>query len=194
MISLFMPDSVNSENVSQEIIHELITCPKYCKNFKKRKAVDKGSNIELHYELSSINKRHDFVLLVRQNKKFEEDFSICLRYENTDRESALIFGCNCKHHGEPISQPLHGMFHTHTLSESDWRSNRRGNPNIRSQAPYSNYDEAIAFFLDYCKIADVSKFFPNESLKDKPNEKQLSIFDIPKERGDQNDNNLGGYD
>ena len=112
-----LPSIITQENVTNEIITQLIVMPKI---FTKSVKPVKKSNffIDYKYLISSKDGEHEFSIIVNKHTVLPNKFSVILNYKMTNNKNGVnLFRCNSPH--ASIHTPMHSKFHTHTIIESD---------------------------------------------------------------------------
>lgn len=155
-------------------IRSLIVCPKSITTApQKRMTLGQG-----HYRngmvLLSVDGNHRFSVFMRKSEMFEENFSIGLRYHPPDDpESLVLLRCNGPHggHRDPldIRAKHYWEYHIHVAREIVIKQGLREEAHADITSEYSNFNDALAFFLRYCNIKDSEQYFPQI--------RQLRLFD-----------------
>lgn len=160
--------------ISDSEINNLISCPKTITTAPKTTMILVYGNFRNSMDLLSVDGNHKFSVFMRKNETFEENFSIGLRYHPSDGpESLILYRCNGPHgaHRDPldIREKHYWEYHIHMAKEIIIKKGLREEAHADITSEYSNFDDALAFFLRYCNIRDSEQYFPKL--------KQLSLFD-----------------
>ncbi len=151
--------------LTDEEIQFLISCPKVIITPPKTKLVLTQSHFRNGMELSSQDGGYRFTAFMRKNEMFQENFSIGLRYHPAgDPESIILLRCNGPHgeHRNPIGKRdnHHSTYHIHLAKEIILKKGLRSETYAEETDKYSNYYDALSFFLRYCNIRNAAKYFP----------------------------------
>ena len=154
---------------------KLITCPKKVIVAPKLSLKLENRNFRNSMEIISVDDEQKFKVFIRISEKFQEDFSIGLRYFPPNQPEGQLIRFNGPH--EPFdltTKDLHYAPHLHILPASDYNSGiRRKDPRKKIRAnEYSTYEEAIRYFIKYCNITNapeikyLSQFLRKETTSD----------------------------
>jgi hypothetical protein len=152
--------------LTDEEIQFLISYPKVIITPPKTKLALTQGHYRNGMELSSEDGKYRFTVFMRINEVFQENFTIGLRYHPADDpESIILLRCNGPHgeHRGPLdSQDNHfWTYHIHLAREIIIRQGLRSEAYAEETDKYSNYNDALSFFLRYCNIKNADKYFTN---------------------------------
>lgn len=138
-------------------INELIRCPKIVTTKPRRDFYYQNRQYRNECWARAKFGEHRFYIFARYLEKFNEDFSIGLKLEtpNIYNKEFILFRCQGPHgaySNDPLSGETHNDYHVHIVTEEDL-SKRIFEPRNKSLTKeYSNFAEAIAFFITYCNV------------------------------------------
>lgn len=155
-----MPISVDEANVTDDIIRNLVTCPKQILNKRRTKGNHNWTWTEYKYDACSTDRNYKFSIRIKQHDELPNRFSVILIYMNESGSAAVLFRCNGPHSGDNDHIPEHSRYHTHILTANDWISNSTSNPSKREEAKYISLLGGIVHFINRCNISD-----PNNILR-----------------------------
>ncbi len=147
--------------INQNFIDELIHCSKQIVKRPSQWKLEKGS-WRMGYELESTDKKYFFTAFGRYNEKFNENFSFGLVYlPKNEKGQYEIIRCN-GYHGEHLQYPHHEHYHIHKATQESIDSGLKEDGTIEITDGYTNYNEALKFFLRYIHVAkgDIAVMFP----------------------------------
>lgn len=149
---------------TDELIHDLIVCPKTIIEAPKDSGISRGS-LKTVFGMASVDGVHNFTGFISRNAVFQENFSIGLVYDPKEEKGKIcLLRCNGLH-GETIGVPHHSFFHIHTVTADDINNGIKVEKHIQKTEEYSTLDDAIQFYIKYVNIvpADRKKHFPPPS-------------------------------
>jgi len=161
--------------LSDEEIQFLISCPKKITSPPKQKNILSQGHYRNGMELYSEDGEHRFTVFMRVSEAFEENFSIGLRYHpSDDPERIILLRCNGPHgeHRNSLDgrNSHYWTYHIHFAKEIIIKKGLRSESFAEETNDYSNYSDALAFFLQYCNIKNHAKYFRHIA--------QPSLFDL----------------
>jgi hypothetical protein len=157
--------------LDQKTIDELIRCPKLVTKDPSKWKLEKG-HYRMGFELQSVDEQYFFTAFGRYNAAFNENFSFGLIYfPKEEKGSFEILRCNGPH-GEHRQFPHHVHYHIHKATQQNIEDGLKEDSTVEITAGYTNFDEALRFFVDYIKVehSDVIKYFPQQ---------EQNLFDTP---------------
>lgn len=148
-------------------IRDLIACPKNITEAPKQKMTKYRGHLRNRMKLRSEDGSHEFIVFMRINEDFDENFSIGLKYTPKDQKGEIdLIRCNGPH-GLHISFDHHTEFHVHIARVENIEKGIRPERDAEITTEYVTYQEALSFFIKTCNIRDASQYF----------QLQLSLFD-----------------
>lgn len=164
--------------ISDDLINELISCPKQLKGTRLPKLIVKNRSARCDIQCTSSDKKNSFTIFIRKSEIFIEDFSVGLiwtnaRDENSTLQNCILLRCQGPHDGKvDLGTDLHHSYHTHTLTSKDVAEHRFTKPSLRqSSDQFSSFEEAIYYFEKRCGIMGLRGILPHN------NGEQLSLLD-----------------
>lgn len=116
-----------SSIITQQFLHELITCPKRAIGADRRKMLLTNRSYRNNVSLISLDEKYSFKMFLRQSDEFQEDFSVGLIWTNTEayitkgKDVILIRYQGPHDSGKPIGIDTHHDFHVHEITVADYR-------------------------------------------------------------------------
>ncbi len=147
-------------DISQSEIEELIRCPKKIIEPPKKQMKSDRGNLRNSMKLESLDGQYSFLVFMRRNEKFPEDFSIGIDlHSNIELGRIALFRCNSPHGGKNAeSEDIHFSHHTHTISAQRFRKGIK-KPDLREVTKeYASFEEALLFFIREVNIIDADEF------------------------------------
>jgi hypothetical protein len=146
---------------TNELIQELICCPKMVVDAPKEMKKGRADYFKKNFTLRSIDNTYNFSGYIIQNSTFAENFSIGLIYNSKeDKGKITLLRCNGLH---GMTRELHhATCHIHTAIAEDLNNGIKVERNIKQTNEYSTLEDAIQFFVKYISIIpmDRQKHFP----------------------------------
>ena len=164
-----------SMNVSNQLLNEIISCPKTIIRAERKKMILENRHYRNTLNAISNNQKYTFKIFLRQ---FLEDFSVGLIWTNPQNiiginRPIIMLRCQGPHDGkEELGFDIHHDFHTHEITEKDILERRFHRPSCRQNTTlFQSFDQALCYFIKRCDIIDIEKFidFPD-------NFEQLTLF------------------
>ena len=109
-----------------------------------------------------------FIIFMRRNDDFPENFSVGLRYSANDgRPEITLLRCNGKHGvftGAGDATHPHWDFHIHMASEAAQDAGYVAEKFAEKTAEFASYEQAIQYFVKAVNLSaeDSSRYFSNE--------------------------------
>lgn len=157
---------------TQEEIDYLIKCPKVITNPPKKEMVLVYGHYRNSMNLHSTDGTHNFFVFMRKHAMFAENFTIGLDYIPNDGSGHLcLLRCNGPHGGhtnELLTDTHHFGYHIHVAKDYNINNGRKSELYAELTDRYATFEDALAYFIEYCNIIDAEKYF----LKFK----QLTLF------------------
>lgn len=146
---------------TNELIEELISCPKRIINAPKDSGVGRGSS-KIKFMLESIDGNHTFSGFISKNLTFQENFSIGLVYQPRDEKGTIVLIRANGPHGPSESFPHHSGPHVHIATAERINAGLKPEGKIETNVPYSTIEDGIQYFLKRINLlpADRQKHFP----------------------------------
>lgn len=130
--------------------------PKYVDSY------DRG-HYRNNMELQSVDGQHSFSVFMRRHDIFAENFSIGLRYHPTAPPGSFIlvrFNGPHKHiNSWDDFDSHHYGYHIHKTTQESLEKGYRAEIYAELTTEYSNYNDALLYFLRYCNIRDNHEYF-----------------------------------
>lgn len=146
---------------TDELIEELVNCPKKVVDAPKDSGVGRGSR-KTKFLLESADGQHSFSGFISKNLTFQENYSIGLVYNPKEEKGKIVLVRVNGPHGQNENTPHHDGPHVH-LSTAD-RINAGLKPEgvIETDVPYSTIEDATQHYIKRINIipADRQKHFP----------------------------------
>lgn len=148
---------------SQDEIESLIACEKHIViPPKKQLASQMGSQ---RNEMRVANDgAGEFRVFMRVSEAFEEDFSIGLKYEPTDRDGLILLRFNGPHgnylDADDPTHP-HNGFHIHRASAESLLQGRKAEAGGKHTTEYASFHQALRCFLKHSNIKWSESHFPD---------------------------------
>lgn len=149
---------------TDQLIHDLITCPKVIIEAPRDSNLNKGS-LKTVFGMASVDGQNKFSGFISRNSFFQENFSIGLVYEPKEEKGRIcLLRCNGLH-GETIATPHHAYCHIHTVRAEDINNGIKVEKHIVKTEEYSTLEDAIQFYVKYINLlpAERKKYFPPPS-------------------------------
>lgn len=150
---------------TQQEIEALIECSKVISEPPKREFRSERGHKRNGMLLKTEDGKADFVVFMRINEDFPENFSIGLEHSPRDeRGTILLLRCNGPHGeflGNPSSHGPHFVHHVHRADATNLDAGLRGEASAKATDSYASYDEAVRFFLNVVHVVNAQEFFPD---------------------------------
>ncbi len=146
---------------TNELIEELISCPKKVTDSPKDSGVGRGS-YKTKFYLESTDGNHSFSGFISRNLTFQENFSIGLVYHPKDEKGKIVLLRVNGPHGPNENAPHHEGPHVHLSTAERINAGLKPEGMIETNVPYSTVDDAIQYYIKRINIipADRHKHFP----------------------------------
>lgn len=144
--------------MEQNEIDMLIQCEKKIKKFPK-KFREVHSNKQMSIELESCERNLiKFLMSIRVNCMFEENFSVILTWKSNYGNENLL-RCNCKHphKNKCIDEEEFDSFHIHSTKKECILNGAKIDNHATPCDEYADYRSAISFFIDKVGIIDIDR-------------------------------------
>lgn len=158
------PPSNGSQPFTDADLDRLIRCPKrFTSPPSPQLRLERG-----HYrndgKLESEDGQHSFAFFVRQNKVFQENYSIGLEYEPGDGRARFILirynGPHGAYGGDSGPNSHHNVAHVHRTTQETLSNGRRPDSHIEPTNAFVSYEEALGQFVRHSGIMDSDQHFP----------------------------------
>lgn len=160
--------------ITEELIQELITCPKKAVGADRKRMVSINRSLRNKVSLISENGKYTYDLFLRQSEEFMEDFSVGLiwtnsaKYIDINKPIILVRFQGPHDSGKPLGEDLHHDYHIHETTVEDIQSRRYRSPrNKMISKDFSSFPSALFYCLHYCGIIGLEEYI------------DLSQFDVP---------------
>lgn len=146
---------------TDEVIAELIDCPKKVLNSPRDAGIGRGSS-KIKFKLESTDGKYSFVAFISRNLTFQENFSIGLVYQPKDQKGTIVLLRVNGPHGPNENIPHHEGPHVHKATAERINTGLRPEGMIETDVPYATIEDAIQYFVKRINItdADRQKHFP----------------------------------
>lgn len=164
--------------MTQEEISCLITIPKVITSSTRSKFKPGNRSRRINLEAMSEDKQFRFEIFIRQSEKFEERFSIGLRYileKDDDIVLARYNGSQGQHVNKYTDGQIFSSFHKHFATEEAFQKGIKPEHTARV-ANYVNFSEALLRFfteLNFNNYQNYLEIFGIENIS----LDQLNLFD-----------------
>jgi len=147
--------------LTEEEIDQLIHCHKEITVSPKKEMFLGNGHWRNDMKVQSLDGEHDFLVFIRKNEDFEENFSIGLAYYPRDiRGEIHLLRCNGPH-GPHESFEHHDRFHIHRANPDNLASGAKAERTAYITKEYASFQDALGYFLKKCNIGDAEKYFPD---------------------------------
>jgi hypothetical protein len=152
---------------SDDELRALISCPKMISETPKREMKLVGADWRKDMKLLSEGVAGQFLVFMRRNDDFPENFSIGLTYQPNDtRGDVTLLRCNGPHgeySGRLDPKHPHWGFYVHEATAEVMESGFRAEKNAKKTGEYASFEEAIQYFLKRVNLrkTDAGKHFPD---------------------------------
>jgi hypothetical protein len=150
---------------TNELIHELITCPKRVTQ-GIRTIPSRGGYTKKEFKMESVNGLYQFKGFLNQNASFQEDFSLGLiYYRKEDGGRYCLLRCNGIHGGNK-QIPHHNVTHEHTVNPDDLNAGIKDEKIITETDGYTTFEQGIQYYVRKINIVDEDreKYFPRPRI------------------------------
>lgn len=146
---------------TDEMIEELISCPKKLTDSPKDSGAGRGSS-KVKFYLESNDGNYSFSGFISKNFTFQENFSIGLVYYPKDEKGSIVLLRVNGPHGPNENMPHHEGPHVHVSTAVRINAGLKPEGKIEAIVPYATVDDAIQYFLKRINVmvADRQKHFP----------------------------------
>ena len=146
---------------TNELIEELISCPKKVTNAPKDLGVGRGSS-KVKFTLESVDGQHSFSGFISRNLTFQENFSIGLVYQQKDEKGTIVLLRANGPHGPNENIPHHSGPHVHIATAERINAGLKPEGEIETDVPYSTIEDAIQYYVKRINVipVDRQKHFP----------------------------------
>lgn len=150
-----------SMTFSDQLIDELITCPKKVIEAPKDSGVVRGSR-KIKFMLESVNGQYSFSGFISKNLTFQENYSIGLVYNPKEEKNKIVLVRVNGPHGPNENAPHHDGPHIHLATADRINAGLKPEGEIEIDVPYSTIEDAIQYYIKRINIipADRIKHFP----------------------------------
>ncbi|MBU1084990.1 MAG: hypothetical protein ABIJ43_04700 [Candidatus Beckwithbacteria bacterium] len=156
-----MPELVN---LTSELIKELISCKKQIIGEPSPKDKSNGQHKQTDFLLESTDKKHKFLVFVREHLSLLEFFSIGLVYMPDDASSIILLrynGNHGEHYNKLTNQKISG-FHIHTISVEAISHGLKDENQAVVTKKYSSASQAFVSFCKNINIQNFTQYFPEK--------------------------------
>ncbi|TKK68067.1 hypothetical protein FC093_12710 [Ilyomonas limi] len=146
---------------TNELIEELLGCPKKVTNSPKDSGVGRGSS-KIKFMLESIDGKYSFSGFISKNLTFQLNFSTGLVYQPKDERGTIVLLRVNGPHGPNENIPHHEGPHVHLATAERINAGLKPEGKIETGVPYATIEDAIQYFVKRINviITDRQKHFP----------------------------------
>ncbi len=151
------------KNYTQAELDALISCPKrIIEPPRKEMKVERGT-LRNDMKLVSLNEKTEFIVFMRINEHFQENFSIGLTVIPKDEPGSFcVLRCNGPH-GEHTNagygeENPHFDFHIHRANASMLAEGMLPEKFAEKTETYASYEEALSHFVKLTNIQNVGQY------------------------------------
>lgn len=146
---------------TDELIEELVNCPKKVVDAPKDSGVGRGSR-KIKFLLESEDGHHSFSGFISKNLTFQENYSIGLVYNPKEEKGKIVLVRVNGPHGQNENAPHHDGSHVHLSTAERINAGLKPEGVIETDVPYSTIEDAIQHYIKRINIipADRRKHFP----------------------------------
>ena len=133
------------ETLTDDMIAELLACPKRVENPQAREKVE-GKHRRRDYRVLSEDGAHRFTLFTRQSTKIPNGFSAGLLWHAKSGESVMVLRCNGSDHPHPNvleHERIEDQCHIHMVTERYIQANRKAEGFAEVTTAYHTVDGAL---------------------------------------------------
>lgn len=146
---------------TDELLEELINCPKKVIEAPKDTGVGRGSS-KTKFLLESIDGKYSYNGFISKNLTFQENYSIGLVYNPREEKGKIVLLRVNGPHGLNENAPHHDGPHVHLATAERINAGLKPEGFIETEVPYSTIEDAIQHYIKRINVipADRQKFFP----------------------------------
>jgi hypothetical protein len=147
---------------TDELIGELVSCPKKVVDAPKDSGIGRGSS-KIKFLLESVDGQHSFSGFISSNLAFQENYSIGLVYNPKEEKGKTVLLRVNGPHGPNENAPHHDGPHVHSSTADRINAGLKPEGVIETDVPYSTIEDAIQYYIRRINIipADRLKHFPS---------------------------------
>ena len=150
---------------TQAELDELISCPKQVKDAPRKDMLLDGAHQRNDMTLTSVDGEHRFLVFMRVNDRFQENFSVGLDYDPRDEPGNIpLLRCNGphgEHDASPIDDPHpHCGNHIHRARADLLNAGSVDLKSAELTGAYASFPEALRHFLELVNLLDRETYFP----------------------------------
>lgn len=154
-------------NYTQEVLDDLIGCRKTITDPPKKNLSSLYGHKRNGFKAKCEDGRQ-FTVFIRISEKFEENFSIGLKFDSPEGESITLLRCNGPHgeYLDPNAQPhWHSDYHYHRANIRNIDLGKKPEAGGTHTIEYASYRQALRFFLRTTAIQWTDSHFPDLEQK-----------------------------
>jgi hypothetical protein len=147
---------------TDELIEELITCPKKVIDSPKNAGINFGSK-KIKFMLSSLDGQYSFSGFISENASFQENFSIGLVFNPKEEKGHVVLVRVNGPHGPNEKAPHHEGPHVHkATAEAIAAGLKPEKGELITNVPYATKEDAVQYYVRLINIVspDRQKYFP----------------------------------
>ena len=149
------------QSYSPDDIDRLVGCPKKIAQPPRKEMKNERGHLRNQMQLSSQDGSESFSVYMRKNERFQEYFSIGLRYHSKEGHSLDLIRYNGLHSQRSASggDGLHFVYHIHRAQAQDINEGRLSLRHAVPTDAYASYEEALVHFVSDVNILDAGDHF-----------------------------------
>lgn len=152
------------DNITDDLLEALIHCKKEIINHPKKSMKEinnsRRNDFSAESDKSVFTTPQKFEIFIRQSCEFTEDFSVGLVWRPKGYPYGIILVRFNGAHGKNRGVEHQRMPHIHELTLLDIQNQKYDPHQVREVKSYTNIDDAILKFMEYCNIIDWEQDFP----------------------------------
>jgi hypothetical protein len=142
---------------TDKFIKLILECEKQIVKPTNRNFIKDRGQLKKVFTLVSTDEKFSFKGFIRQNAKFNENFTIGLYFTPRDKkETICILRCNGPH-GPNFMHPHHSECHIHFATAETINKGKRPERNIRLTEEYATLDQAIQYYINKINLNNNDK-------------------------------------
>ncbi len=154
------------ETLTDEIIAQLLTCPKRVENPQAREKPE-GKHLRRDFRVISDDGEHRFALFTRQSTRIAEGFSAGLLWHAKTGEEVILLRCNGNDHPHPNAlerERIEFQHHVHLATERYIQANRKPEGYAKETQAYRTLAGALHHLVQRAHIQGLQTL-PDEALQ-----------------------------
>jgi len=151
-------------NITPELIQELLECEKKIFGDPSPKNKTNGQHRQTDFLLESLDKKHKFMVFIREHISLVEIFSVGLIYMPDEATSIVITRYNGNHgeHLNKLTGELITGFHIHAFSLEAVSHGLKGENTANQTNKYASASQALINLCEDVKITNYRDYFADK--------------------------------